>query len=774
MDIVKSYYYKTYENIILTFMEIQSMGINLDKIKPSDPLSYRFGLALDYFIDRFDNQISRVFIDRFDDPKNRLFIDAVEYIKQKELVLKDALDVLQVFADFLRSKDVSGWKASYLYNPDWAKMKLIELISVDPNRLRSSNPDRLNEDAKQDVYDRAYNPKLGLCIGEVNYINLVSCNVLKNLSPKYNKILDILELLKQEDTYEIKSIIAAIYTSADQFDKAIEIYESIEQKNPYDYYNLGTIYLLEKNDPSKAIKYYSKAAELPEAIYNLGISYIRNGEWGEAFLQFGRLAKPCSISGKDYNIDNGEKDDDKREKLSNLVSSEKPYIGGLTYDYDYDFLLRDISLDGEETPTNETDLDFHDKKSSGSESQLLRLDSIITQMSCNNLGVCCYYRNNNTPNVIKALEWFETALSWEEATGLEIGRDNIRRLVLVETSISTEELRQQEEKFETVDDMTGNSNKMKRVYRLINKLADVEANVLITGENGTGKEKAANAIHKLSERKDKSFIPVNCGAFSETILESELFGHEKGAFTGATKTKKGVFELADGGTIFLDEIGEASRQTQVKLLRVIQERKFMRLGGESLITTNIRIISASNKKLKDEVEKGNFREDLYYRVNVCRVQMPPLRERKEDIPLLISQFLKQATRKNEKKVFGISERVVSLLNDCNWPGNVRQLENAIEALVVNAKGRSIQLSDFTDELRSEVLNELGNMGDKESILTREEYIEILEKSGLTEEAFANSLNLSRVLISNMKSGIRNISIKTSKKIIEKYGHLISM
>jgi transcriptional regulator with PAS, ATPase and Fis domain len=167
----------------------------------------------------------------------------------------------------------------------------------------------------------------------------------------------------------------------------------------------------------------------------------------------------------------------------------------------------------------------------------------------------------------------------------------------------------------------------------------------------------------LKTHMSQSFIPVSCGDFSDTMLESELFGHERGSFTGATKTKKGIFELADGGTVFLDEIGEASRQTQIKLLRVIQERKFMRLGGEELITTNVRIISATNKKLKDEVKKRTFREDLHYRINVCRIQMPPLRERKEDIPLLISHFIKQAAEKNRRRVSGISKRVVALLND---------------------------------------------------------------------------------------------------------------
>ncbi len=240
----------------------------------------------------------------------------------------------------------------------------------------------------------------------------------------------------------------------------------------------------------------------------------------------------------------------------------------------------------------------------------------------------------------------------------------------------------------------GKSAPMRRVLDIVEQVAETKASVLITGESGVGKELIAEAIHNLSARKEKKLVEVHCAALAESLLESELFGHEKGSFTGAIARKKGRFELSDGGTIFLDEIGEISQQVQIKLLRVLQEKKFERVGGEETIEVDIRILSATNKDLKNEIEKGNFREDLFYRLNVVNIHIPPLRDRKEDIELLSAAFLKEFSEENGKKIEGIDQKARIALYKYNWPGNIRELRNCIESAVVMCKGSMITLTDM--------------------------------------------------------------------------------
>jgi len=230
--------------------------------------------------------------------------------------------------------------------------------------------------------------------------------------------------------------------------------------------------------------------------------------------------------------------------------------------------------------------------------------------------------------------------------------------------------------------MIGNTRAMKQVYDLLKQVAPSEATVLIRGESGTGKELIANAIHYNSPRARKNYVKVNCAALPEGVIESELFGHEEGAFTGAIKTRKGRFELANGGTLFLDEIGELSPLLQVKLLRVLQEREIERVGGSETIPIDVRIIAATNRKLEDEVASGKFREDLFYRLNVFPVHLPPLRERRGDIMLLADHFVEKYSSKNRKVVKRISSSAIDLLSIYHWPGNVRELENCIERAVL--------------------------------------------------------------------------------------------
>ncbi len=249
------------------------------------------------------------------------------------------------------------------------------------------------------------------------------------------------------------------------------------------------------------------------------------------------------------------------------------------------------------------------------------------------------------------------------------------------------------EKFK-FDQIISGSEVMEEALNLAGRAAPSKATVLITGESGTGKELIARAIHFASPRKDQPFVAVNCAALAENLLESELFGHEKGAFTGADRQRKGRFELAHRGTLFIDEVGEIPLATQVKLLRVLQEQTFERVGGSEMIKVDVRIVAATNRHLEELIEEGRFREDLYYRLNVVRINVPPLRKRKSDIPLLVDYFLKKYAAENNKKMTGISKEAMDLLMKYNYPGNVRELENIIEQSVVLSRSEIITVRDL--------------------------------------------------------------------------------
>lgn len=260
-----------------------------------------------------------------------------------------------------------------------------------------------------------------------------------------------------------------------------------------------------------------------------------------------------------------------------------------------------------------------------------------------------------------------------------------------EVAILREEL---DNEMDSVDNLIGQSRHMQDIFKIIGKVADSDITVLLQGESGTGKEVVARAIHNNSRRSSRPFIKINCAAIPEHLMESELFGHEKGSFTGAFNQKPGKFELAHNGTVFLDEIGELSQNTQVKLLNVLQEKDFERVGGTKSIKVDVRILTATNRDLKKLVEDGKFREDLYYRVNVVNIKLPPLRERKDDIPLLLNYFMKKFSRKYNKKITGISSAAMSVLEAFSWPGNVRELKNICEQAVVMTTGTVIMPDDL--------------------------------------------------------------------------------
>ncbi len=341
---------------------------------------------------------------------------------------------------------------------------------------------------------------------------------------------------------------------------------------------------------------------------------------------------------------------------------------------------------------------------------------------------------------------------------------NLDRLsLLVKRALSARELvlqhralQEELEKQKQFANVIAKSPQMTAIFDVVHQVAPTKASVLITGESGVGKELIADAIHRLSDRKDKPFVKVHCAALSESLLESELFGHEKGAFTGAVGRKRGRFELAHLGTILLDEIGEINPNVQVKILRVLQEKRFERVGGEETLQVDTRIISATNADLRKEIEAGRFREDLFYRLNVVNIEVPPLRERKEDIPLLVSAFIKEFARENNKNVEGIDPKARSVLYNYSWPGNIRELRNCIESATVMCKGNIIHVDDLPPSV----------VGDSDN-----DYIKISLGSKLSdaeEEIIRSTLNANKGNKSKTAE-ILGIGRKTLHRKIVEYG-----
>ena len=319
-----------------------------------------------------------------------------------------------------------------------------------------------------------------------------------------------------------------------------------------------------------------------------------------------------------------------------------------------------------------------------------------------------------------------------------------RALERREVRVEAENLRRQirERDSEGLRGLIGTSPAMQKVYRVARQVAPSRATVLITGESGTGKGELARAIHALSPRADKPFVALHCAALAESLLESELFGHEKGAFTGAERRRAGRFEQANGGTLFLDVIGELSLQTQVKLLRVLQERTFERVGGNEQVTVDVRLVAATNRDLTAAVRDGKFREDLFYRLNVVHVEMPPLRLRGGDVLVLADHFLRKYALENHRRIDGLSEGAREKLLQSRWPGNVRALENAIERAVVLAAGPIIEADDLPIESTLDGLGPLRIPGSTMAEIERYAIVKTLEAAGGSTSKAAELLDIS--------------------------------
>ena len=379
-----------------------------------------------------------------------------------------------------------------------------------------------------------------------------------------------------------------------------------------------------------------------------------------------------------------------------IIDDEKNIREGLAADFEMDGYNVKIAANGKEglelISKGDIDLVITDLRMPGSISGEQVLREVTTKMP--GIPVIVLTGHGSIDAAVKAMQDGAYDFLTKPLNLAQLEVIVKRALEGRELSLKHRELLKEVSSQKKTNMIIGKSGAMQKVMSLVKKVADARISVLITGETGVGKEVVANAIHNLSSRSDKAFVPVVCSSLSESLLESELFGHEKGAFTNADSMHKGKFELAHGGTIFLDEIGEINQSVQVKLLRVLQERKFERVGGEEPIEVDVRVLAATNKNLEEEVKAGRFREDLYFRLNGIHIEVPPLRERKDDLPLLLNSFLERYNEENGKHITGFDNQARNALYKYNWPGNIRELQHCVESSVVMAGGNEITLDDL--------------------------------------------------------------------------------
>lgn len=352
---------------------------------------------------------------------------------------------------------------------------------------------------------------------------------------------------------------------------------------------------------------------------------------------------------------------------------------------------------------------------------------------------------------------------------LEKPIDRDKLLISVRNATESASLKEENEEIKKVwvgdGEILGKSKAIQNILQMIDKVAPLDTRVLITGENGTGKELVARAIHKKSERKEKSFVEVNCAAIPNELIESELFGHEKGSFTGAVQQRIGRFELANKGTLFLDEVGDMSLQAQAKVLRAIEDGKIERVGGGKKIDVDVRLIAATNKNLKEEIEKGNFREDLFHRLNVIPIQVPPLRERTEDIPILIEKFANDISLKHKKPITKFSDDAVQILRNQSWTGNVRELRNIVERIIIIIDKKEISAKDI-DFMFASNQQSVDDLVDTSNSF--QEFKEKAERVFILKQLIANDWNISKTaeILDIQRSHLYN---KMKKYGIEKEG-----
>lgn len=396
---------------------------------------------------------------------------------------------------------------------------------------------------------------------------------------------------------------------------------------------------------------------------------------------------------------------------------------------------------------------------------------IGTPVRWNNQSVgalCVFFKDEREPgdDDLYFLNIIATAIAVEEdrKRSLESLNNTLTELEEIKNQLKEENsyLKEEIKLNQNFEEMIGDSKELNKVLKKIKQVASSDANVLILGESGTGKELIASAVHNHSNRKDRTFVKVNCGAIASGVVESELFGHEKGAFTGAMQNRVGRFELANEGTIFLDEMCELPLETQVKFLRVLQEGEFERLGSSKTIKVNVRVIAATNKDLKKLVEEGKFREDLYYRLNVFPITVPPLRDRRDDIKPLINHFTEKYSKKMRKQIEKIDQRSLDSLHSYSWPGNIRELQNVIERAVILADGDTIRVEDLPD-LSASTLQSTENT-DSNSLeeIERAHIIKVLEESNWVIEGNDGASKILNINPSTLRSRMKKLGIKRNQ------------
>ena len=381
-----------------------------------------------------------------------------------------------------------------------------------------------------------------------------------------------------------------------------------------------------------------------------------------------------------------------------IVDDEDAILKQLKWAYGKEYVISTASTAGEAidaVTAERPDLMILDLSLSGDPARLEGFDVLERALSADpHLKVIVITGHDDTENALEAIEkgavdFYAKPVDVDELRVMLKRAGYIRSL---EGEISR--LRENAGGGSEFEGIIGVSDRMASIFETIRKVAPTDVSILLTGESGTGKELIANAIHRRSQRSQKPFMPINCGAIPENLLESELFGHEKGSFTGADAMKRGRFEKADGGTIFLDEIGELPLQLQVKLLRFLQDQRIERVGGSAPLQVDVRIVAATNRDLEEMIERGDFREDLYYRINTITMTLPPLREREDDLLLLATRFLHRYNREFSRNIRGFSSEAIAAVSRYEWPGNVRELDNRVKRAVIMAAGRVIQPSDL--------------------------------------------------------------------------------
>lgn len=635
------------------------MDAESNKLEPSPPLYYRFEspqctniiLNAIHALQPLESPQQTGILNDFLPPEVMLALEALGYMAMKDVKpFSEVLDTMKVFSIMLLVAETWSGTPDMVIHLELIKnvreliqsgVPIMEALDEKVSGYRKRGQilrEKTSKNFADSDIDRAITSHHILEECYAHYRGVPHCASLK---PQKGNVLNypslqaVIDFLKENSSIpEINTVLPLLCILAGQPDSAIRFYEGKSAMDSHDKYNLGTIYLLEKQNFQMARKYWDldTCSSSLATQYNLGMTYLYEKEWKEASDCFRPVTK----------------------FLGHIVASLQ---------------INDL---------------------------VTFIDKVAIQRSFNNLGYCLYYGEDDFR---EALGYFERASALKPLTGANDGSSN--RLYLTDKQLNIMLPIRERAKHKHFHDMIGQSKAMQEVFSMIEKASQTDVYVLITGETGTGKDLVAKAIHKMSDRINEPFIAWECATVSAELVDDALFGHEKGAFTGADRSRKGFFEQAHGGTLFLDEVGIMRAEVQAKILRIIEDGEVRRIGSETAPKiVDVRVISATNEDLDEAVKDNRFREDLYYRINGFQIHIPPLRERKEDIPLLLDHFMDLYSGP-DGKVRSIFTNAKIMLVNYSWPGNVRQLMNAIRSAITTTEGAVIRVCDLPDAIRNE-------------------------------------------------------------------------